>query len=181
MKLIIGEGRTILKGIAVELTKDNTRYVLLALREFEAKCYAIVHHEHATEDDIFFYGNDLLDTALVHNKTKEMAVNAFGKQILNCSHETLGGVVDAEMSLDTGDMKTITVELTHGNTSVLLHAIRELEVKYQHIIHGEHSAEEDRPFYTHDLMQIKLIHDKIRKMAMSTFGDTILNFSHETL
>jgi len=184
MKLIIGEGRTILKSITVELTEDNTRYVLHALRTFKEKCQRIIQNENRTEDDEFFYANDIMHVALVQKEIKEMAVSTFGKQILNCGHETLKSPISyvlAEVRQDQGEMKSITVELTDGDTNHLLHAVRELEAEYQHIVNGKMSDKEDQAFYTHDLMQAKLVHDKIRKLAIDTFGYDILNFSHELL
>ena len=122
-----------------------------------------------------------METKLILEEIEKMAASTFGKQITNCSHETLDGVVRTEMSQDKGEMNSITVGLTRGNTAYLLHALRELEIKYQHIVNGNQCDEADRSFYAYDLQQIKWIHDKIRTMAVSTFGPDILCFSHETL
>lgn len=77
------------KSITVDLTEANARYVIQALKEFEEKCARIAHDENASEDDHFFYANDLMQANLVLEKIQKLAVEGFGSKVLNFSHEVL--------------------------------------------------------------------------------------------
>lgn len=77
------------KSITVELTEGNARYVIHALRGLKEKCAQIVQDKDASEDDIFFYGNDLMETKLVLEEIEKIAVAKFGEKVLNFSHKLL--------------------------------------------------------------------------------------------
>ena len=77
------------RSITVELTEGNARYVIHALRELKDKCVQIVQDENASEDDVFFHGNDLMETKLVLEEIEKLAIAKFGEKILNFSHKLL--------------------------------------------------------------------------------------------
>ena len=78
-----------IKAINVQLTRSNARYVLHALRELEAKCQSVVHNPDSDEDDVFFYGNDLMEAKAIRDEIEKLAVEAFGEDIKKFTHELL--------------------------------------------------------------------------------------------
>ena len=77
------------KTATVELTESNARYVLLALRELNAKLEALAHDNDLDEDERFFHSNDLVEASRAYDKLEKAAVEVFGKAVLEHSHELL--------------------------------------------------------------------------------------------
>jgi len=77
------------KVATVELTESNARYVLLALRELNAKLEALAHDDEVDEDERFFHSNDLMESSRAYDKLEKAAVAVFGKAVLEHSHELL--------------------------------------------------------------------------------------------
>jgi hypothetical protein len=79
-------------------------------------------------------------------------------------------------------MRTITVEPTVDDTQYILHALNEFKQ------HGREKVEADEtgdgeltPMYAGDIMQAKLIFDKINRIAEPVFGKDTLVVSYELL
>ncbi len=81
--------KSVLKSINIELTEGNVRYVLHALRELEAQCQKIIDDSDADEDEQADCAEDIMQISLAYEKIENLAVAAFGENVLICTHETL--------------------------------------------------------------------------------------------
>jgi hypothetical protein len=78
-------------------------------------------------------------------------------------------------------IKNINIELTESNSRSILQALSELKEKCQKVIDDEDGDEDEQFFFANDLMEANLIFNEIKKEAVDTFGESVLNFSHDTL
>lgn len=81
---------TEVRSVSVELTSDETRYILHALREFKAACHEKVAADEAGDGDLtHMYANDIMQAKLIHEKLERLAVPVFGDGVLAFSYELL--------------------------------------------------------------------------------------------
>lgn len=79
-------------------------------------------------------------------------------------------------------VRTLTVELTSDDTRYILHALNEFKNACREKIEADESGEgEYTPMYADDLMQAKMIYEKINSIAEPVFGKDALVVSYELL
>ena len=71
-----------MKSVQLNLLESDTKFVLEALLTLEEK-WASICSSSSDEDEIAEYGNDLVALRLFIEETKKIAVNSFGKSVLN--------------------------------------------------------------------------------------------------
>lgn len=80
------------------------------------------------------------------------------------------------------EVRTVTVELTSEDVRYILHALREFKAACREKVDADESGDGDLThMYANDVMQAKLIHQKIEALAVPAFGDGVLEFSYELL
>lgn len=81
---------TEVRTVTAELTSDEARYILHALREFKAACHEKVAADESGDDDLtHMYANDIIQAKLIHEKLEKLAVPVFGEGVLEFSYELL--------------------------------------------------------------------------------------------
>ena len=79
-----------LRSVNVELTHNDTRYILHALNELMAKLEAEIKKDPEGHNDITpMYADDVLHLSSIHNRLREKAIPVFGEKGLGVSYETL--------------------------------------------------------------------------------------------
>jgi hypothetical protein len=82
----------------------------------------------------------------------------------------------------TTTVRSVTVELTADEARYVLHALSEFKAAcHQKIETDEEGDGELTHMYANDVMQAKLIYEKIEKIAVPVFGKKSLEFSYELL
>ena len=81
---------TVKRSVEVELTSDEMRYILHALREFKAACHVKVDADEEGDGDLtHMYANDIMQCRLIIDKLEKIAVPVFGEKALTVSYELL--------------------------------------------------------------------------------------------
>lgn len=81
---------TTVRTINVELTVDEAKYILHALKELKESCAAKVEEDEDGDDDLtHMYANDVMQARLIHEKIYKIAAPAFGDSSLIVSYELL--------------------------------------------------------------------------------------------
>ena len=81
---------TTIRTVSVELTSDETKYILHALSEFKKSCKEKVANDEEGDDDLtHMYANDVMQARLIHEKLKNIAKPVFGESALVLSYELL--------------------------------------------------------------------------------------------
>ena len=81
---------TEVRTVKVELTSDDVRYILHALREFKLACREKVDADETGDGDLtHFYANDIMEAKLIHEKIEGLAVPVFGEGVREFSYELL--------------------------------------------------------------------------------------------
>ena len=78
------------RTVALDLTSDDVRYILHALREFKAARHAKVEADESGDDDLtHMYADDVMQARLIHEKIETLAVPVFGDCVLEFSYDLL--------------------------------------------------------------------------------------------
>lgn len=78
------------RTVTVDLTSDEVRYILHALREFKAECHKKVEADEDGDGDLtHMYANDVMQARLIHEKLENLAVPVFGGGVLEFSYDLL--------------------------------------------------------------------------------------------
>ena len=78
------------RTITVELTSDDTRYILHALSEFKKSCHEKIDKDESGEGELtHMYANDVMQAKMVYEKIAKIAEPVFGKNALVVSYESL--------------------------------------------------------------------------------------------
>ncbi|WP_444997161.1 hypothetical protein [Aliikangiella sp. IMCC44359] len=81
---------TTVRTINVELTSDEAKYILHALKEFKESCSAKVKKDEEGDDDLtHMYANDVMQARMIHQKIFDIATPAFSEESLVVSYELL--------------------------------------------------------------------------------------------
>jgi len=79
-------------------------------------------------------------------------------------------------------VRTINVELTSDEAKYILHALEELKASCAAKVEEDEEGDDDLThMYANDVMQARLIHEKIYKVAEPAFGGSSLVVSYELL
>lgn len=82
----------------------------------------------------------------------------------------------------TTTIRSISVELTSDEAKYILHALDEFKLSCHSKIELDEDGDGDLThMYANDVMQTKLIYEKIENMAVPIFGKDALKFSYELL
>ena len=91
------------------------------------------------------------------------------------------GWSNGENSMTT-TIRSITVELTSEEAKYILHSLNEFKSScHSKVELDEDGDDELTHMYANDIMQTKLIYEKIEKIAMPVFGEDALKLSYELL
>ena len=81
---------TEVRTVALDLTSEDVRYILHALREFKAACHAKVEADESGDGDLtHMFANDVMQARLIHEKIEKLAVPVFGDGVLEFSYDLL--------------------------------------------------------------------------------------------
>ena len=81
----------------------------------------------------------------------------------------------------TMEHRTVKIELTESNARYGLLALRELNQKLQALAHDDGVEEDERFFHVNDLMEASRDYDNIERESVATFGNKVLEHSHQLL
>jgi len=81
---------TTIRTVNVELTSDDARYILHALKEFKESCRKKIDaDENGDEELTHMYADDIMQAKMVYEKINNAAEPVFGKDALTVSYELL--------------------------------------------------------------------------------------------
>lgn len=81
---------TTVRTVNVELTCDETKYILHALNQFKTACAEKVQSDEDGDDDFtHMYANDVMQARIIHEKLSNLATPVFGESSLVLSYELL--------------------------------------------------------------------------------------------
>lgn len=81
---------TIVRTATVELTSDDARYILHALKEFKKACREKIDADEDGEGELTrMYADDIMQAKMVYEKISNAAEPVFGKDALVVSYELL--------------------------------------------------------------------------------------------
>jgi len=81
---------TTVRSVSVELTSDETKYILHALQEFKEACRKKVELDEDGEDEMtHMYADDIMQAKLIYEKIEKIAAPVFGIESLKLSYELL--------------------------------------------------------------------------------------------
>ena len=79
-------------------------------------------------------------------------------------------------------VRSITVELTSDEAKYILHALNEFKLFSHSKVELDENGDDDLThMYANDVMQTKLIYEKIENIAVPVFGADALKLSYELL
>lgn len=82
----------------------------------------------------------------------------------------------------TTTIRTVNVELTSDDARYILHALEEFKKSCRAKVDADEDGEDElTPMYADDIMQAKLIYEKIRAAAEPVFGEDALVVSYDIL
>ena len=81
---------TIVRTINIELTSDEAKYILHALKEFKNSCNAKIQEDEEGDDHLtHIYANDVMQARIIYEKIFKMATPVFGESSLVVSYKLL--------------------------------------------------------------------------------------------
>jgi len=81
---------TQIRTVNIELTSDDTRYILHALEEFKKSCHEKIEQDEDGDGDFtHMYANDVMQVKIIYEKIAKVAEPVFGKESLKVSYELL--------------------------------------------------------------------------------------------
>lgn len=81
---------TTVRTVTVELTSDDARYILHALKEFKEACREKIDADEEGDGELtHMYADDIMQAKMVYDKINSAAEPVFGKEALVVSYELL--------------------------------------------------------------------------------------------
>jgi len=78
--------------------------------------------------------------------------------------------------------RTVKVELTSDDVRYILHSLSEFKKQCKEKVDADEDGDDDLThMYANDIMEAKMVYEKIDKIAVPVFGENVLKVSYDLL